>query len=279
MNNVFNFKRFTWIFRKTLLERPVQLLGIFALDFILVLIMYATLRALLGWGATQNLTFLWGLSFGGCYLSATLFNYFSSNANGSSYLTIPCSALEKWLTAIIIVGVLYTLAFILFFKGVDTLFVNYYQQQLNPKEVNYLSKLEAIQPFSLTGHVARTSFYMYATLVSSMLVGSLYFNKLSFVKTGLIVCCVCALLFISNLAVANLFFPNVSDAFPFFRVTMSVPTEELVSETKIMIRPMNDEASVFLPQPYHSILEFSLQYVLGIVLCITAYIRLKEKEF
>jgi hypothetical protein len=279
MNNVFNFKRFTWIFRKTIMERPVQLLGIFALVFLVVLILYTILRTVLGWGPTQNLAFFWGLSFGGCYLAAALFNYFTSNANGSSYLTLPCSALEKWLTAIIIVGVLYTGSFILFFKGVDAAFVNYYHQHLNPKEVNYISKVESVQPFNLSGHVAITSLYMYGTLVSSMLVGSLYFNKLSFVKTGLVICCVCAAFFLVNLALANMFFSNVSDAFPFFRVSMNVPSAAVQNETSAWIRPVNEEAGITLPQPYHRMAEATIQYVLSILLCITAYIRLREKEF
>jgi hypothetical protein len=196
MNNIFNLKRFTWILRKTILERPVQLLGIFLLDFILVLLLYTFMREILGWAPTQNITFFWGLSFGGCYLASALFNYFASNANGSSYLTLPCSALEKWLTAIILVGVLFTATFLLFYKGMDAAFVSYYHHQLNPKEVNYLNKLESVQPFNLKGHVAVTSFYVYGTLVSAMLVGSLYFNKLSFVKTGLILCGVCAVFFV-----------------------------------------------------------------------------------
>jgi hypothetical protein len=61
MNNTFNLKRFTWIFRKTILERPVQILGIIILNFILVLLLYSFMREIIGWDATQNLTFLWGL--------------------------------------------------------------------------------------------------------------------------------------------------------------------------------------------------------------------------
>lgn len=279
MNNFFSIKRFIWIFRKTILERPVQLLGIFALDFTLVFLLYAFLRDILGWGPTQNVTFFWGLSFGGCYLSAALFNYFSSNANGSSYLTLPCSALEKWLTAIIIVIVLYTCLFLLFYKGMDSAFVNYYHHQLNPKEVNYLSKLESVQPFNLKGHVAEMSFYVYGILVSSMLVGSLYFNKLSFVKTGLVLCAIWGVFFVFNLGVANLFFKNVGDAFPFFRVSINLPSAEVTEDIKVAIRPVNGEASVLLPEPYHGIVLSTLHYFLAILLCIVAYIRLREKEF
>ena len=122
-------------------------------------------------------------------------------------------------------------------------------------------------------------FYMYGALVSSMLVGSLYFNKLSFVKTGLIICGICVAFFLINFSVANLFFNNVSDAFPFFRVGMNLPSTEKVIESSVLIRPVRDEASVILPQPYHSIVQSIIQYALAIILSITAYIRLKEKEF
>ena len=279
MNNIFNFKRFTWIFRKTIMERPVQLLGIFVLDFILVLLLYGFLRNIMGWGPTQNMTFFLGLSFGGCYLSAALFNYFSSNANGLSYLTLPCSAFEKWLCTIIITGVIYTAAFILFYKSMDTFFVNYYHQHLNPKEVNYLSKMESVQPFDLGGHVAKSSYVMYGILTSSMLVGSLYFNKLSFIKTGLIICAVCVVMFGLNLVVANLFFDNVIDAFPYFRVTVNLPDTEVLHEAEVIIRPKNDESSILAPTWFRNVIESTLHYVLASLLCITAYIRLKEKEF
>ena len=91
MNNFFQPTRFFYLFRKTVLERPVQIFGIVVLNLVVVLMMYAFLRNILGWTATQNLTFLWGLVFGGCYLSAAVFNYFSTNASGSSFLTLPAS--------------------------------------------------------------------------------------------------------------------------------------------------------------------------------------------
>ena len=279
MNNTFNLKRFTWIFRKTLLERPVQIFGIIILNFILVLLLYSFMREIIGWDGTQNLTFLWGFVFGGCYLSAAVFNYFSTNANGSSYLTLPCSALEKWLCAILITGVLYTISFLLFFKAMDAAFVSYYHQLLDPKEVNYLNKMEAVQPLDLNGHVAKTTYRMYGVLVSAMMVGSLYFNKLSFIKTGLIICLVFGLLFVVNLGVANIFFNDVNDAFPFSHVSLHLPSAGVVQESNILIRPMNEEAGIELPQPYQSIFKVFIQYVLAAMLCVTAYIRLREKEF
>jgi hypothetical protein len=111
------------------------------------------------------------------------------------------------------------------------------------------------------------------------MVGSLYFNKLSFIKTGLIICLVFGLLFVVNLGVANIFFNDVNDAFPFSHVSLHLPSAGVVQESNILIRPMNEEAGIELPQPYQSIFKVFIQYVLAAMLCVTAYIRLREKEF
>lgn len=128
MNNIFQFSRFFYLFRKTVLERPVQIFGIVILNLIVVLLMYAFLRNILGWAPTQNLTFIWGFVFGGCYLSASVFSYFTTNATGSSYLTLPASHLEKWLCGILITWVLYVIVFLLYYKAVDYAFVSYYHK-------------------------------------------------------------------------------------------------------------------------------------------------------
>jgi len=60
---------------------------------------------------------------------------------------------------------------------------------------------------------------------------------------------------------------------------MNIPSAEIIHESRIMIRPISDEASVLLPEPYHGIIEATVQYVLAALLCVTAYIRLREKEF
>src|SRR5882762_2848221 len=107
MNNTFNLRRFWLLLKKTLLERPVQMFGFTGLILAVVLIMYVIIKSLGGFTAAQNISFIWGLPGGGFFLGSFVFNYFSSTANGSSYLTLPASHFEKWLCAVLITGVLY----------------------------------------------------------------------------------------------------------------------------------------------------------------------------
>src|ERR1700693_5493341 len=123
MNNTFNAKRFGRLAKKTLLERPVQMFGFTALLLALVLILYVVAKTLSGFSAAQNLTFIWGLPGGSFFLASFVFGYFSSNAGGSSFLTLPASQFEKWLTGVLIAGILYPLIFLIFYRVIDSSFV------------------------------------------------------------------------------------------------------------------------------------------------------------
>ena len=279
MNNIFQPTRFWNLFRKTVLERPVQIFGIVVLNLVVVLLMYAFLRNIISWPAAQNLSFIWGLVFGGCYLSAAVFNYFSTNAGGSSYLTLPASHFEKWLCGILITWVLYVIVFLIYYKTIDTVFVGYYHRHLNPLEVDYQGKVEAVQTFDYRGHVARTSYLIFGNLTAAMFVGSFYFNKISFVKTGLVICATMVFFYGLNLAIAHAMFSNVADAFPFTHVAIGLPSNTEFNEVAMAIRPKTEEGSIGLPSPFVDIFRFSIRYVVTSTLCIAAFIRLKEKEF
>src|SRR6476619_2584802 len=126
MNNTFSLKRFGLLFKKAILERPMQTIGVMGLLLILSLILYTVAKRLVGFNAAQNLTFIWGLSGGGFFLASFVFGYFSTNASGSSYLTLPASYFEKWLCGILIAGVLYPIVFLVFYYLIDMGFVALY---------------------------------------------------------------------------------------------------------------------------------------------------------
>src|SRR3954470_1824611 len=142
MNNTFNIKRFSLLFKKTIVERPVQTIGVTVLLLLLSFILYVAAKKLSGFGAAQNLTFIWGLSGGGFFLASFVFGYFSTNASGSSYLTLPASYFEKWLCGILIAGVLYPFIFLLFYHLVDVSFVASYHNSLDPASPFYKQEYE-----------------------------------------------------------------------------------------------------------------------------------------
>src|SRR6478736_4112517 len=115
MNDTFSIRRFGLLFKKTIAERPIQTVGVMVLLLLLSFILYVAAKKIIGFGPAQNLTLIWGLAGGGFFLASFVFGYFSNNASGSSYLTLPVSYFEKWLCSIIITGVLYPIIFLVFY--------------------------------------------------------------------------------------------------------------------------------------------------------------------
>lgn len=264
MNDTFNIKRFSWLLKKTLLERPAQLIGLIILSMAFSLLVYAFAKFTGGFEVAQISTFLIGLVGGGCFLASLVFGYFHANASGSSFLTLPASQFEKWLCGILLTGVIYTLIFLLFFRLIDSTFVSVYHSSLDPKAPFYKEQYNAVQLFPYDGFVASRAYMMFANFAGLMLVGSLYFNKAAFIKVALIVCGLCFGLFLINLLVANIFFNNVEFAFPYYVVSLYIG---------------KDQGRLELTPDKLYIVNIIFQYVIPSILVILAYTRLREKEF
>ncbi len=263
MNNFFSIPRFLLLFRKTVMERPMQLLGSIGLMLAGSLIIYTVFAEFIFIGAAQNLAFMWGLFGGGSFISSLVFGYFSSNAMGSSYLTLPASAFEKWLCGVLLVGVIYPVIFCLFFRGVDVVFIHFYHAGLDSKASDYRVKYDQFYIFGFDRSVARQSLYFFFSCAGAMLTGSLFFNKAAFIKVAFIIVGVCIGLFFVHYLFARLLFPNVRDSFPFQGVQITVG---------------KDNASLNLSEQVRSVLTGAV-YLLFATLWTLPLVRLKEKEF
>jgi hypothetical protein len=263
MNDIFELKRFGLLLKKTILERPIQLVGLTGLILTATLIIYSGFLYFGGWQPAQNLGFIWGLVGGGCFLSSVVFGYFGTNASGSAYLTLPASSFEKWLCGVIIVGILFTLIFFGFYRLMDTCFVTVYHNGLNKNDPQYKNAYDAVRTYTFDNNIARQGIIIYTNFVGAMMVGSLYFNRVSAIKTALVYGSIVGLIFLLNLAIANAFFQNVEMAFPFHNIFIGFG---------------DDYGSLELPAISSAIVGISMAYIIPIVLWITAYIRLTEKE-
>ncbi len=264
MNNVFNIKRFGWFVKKTILERPVQLAGFVVLTLAIDLLVYAFAKFTGGFEAAQNSTFLIGLIGGGCLLASFVYGHFSSNASGSSFLTLPASQFEKWLCGIIITGIFYIAVFLLFFRMMDLIFISIYHNSLDPKGPFYKEMYDAVQIYPFDGFVASRGFMMFLNFAGGMLIGSLYFNKAAFIKVALATVGFLFGAFLLNLFIANLFFKNVDNAFPYYLVWITVGKER---------------GRLELPGNILYILNITFLYILPIILWGLSFLRLREKEF
>lgn len=264
MSDLFNIKRFGWLFKKTLLERPAQLWGLTSLTLVVVLLMYAVFNYVAGWEVAQTGSFMIGFAGGGSFLAFSVFNYFSSNASGSSYLTLPASHFEKWLCAVLITGVIFTTIFLIFFRIIDITFVSIYHKSLNPKDPFYTHLYESVHVFPFNSYIALQVYKMFANFTTAMLVGTLYFNKSAFIKVALIVCGLFVGGYFLNTVMANGLFDNIDKALPFHAVFIPVGKEF---------------GKVELPAYASKAVHFSFLYIIPAILLLTAYVRLREKEF
>jgi hypothetical protein len=53
----------------------------------------------------------------------------------------------------------------------------------------------------------------------------------------------------------------------------------MINEMSTLIRPKNEIGDITLPPPYDSIFRIVIRFVVPAILCITSFVRLKEKEF
>lgn len=264
MNNTFSFHRFGLLLKKTLLERPMQLAGLSALLLAVVFFSYVVTKSLVGFEEAQVTAYLIGLPIGGCFLASFVFGYFSSNAMGSSFLTLPASHFEKWLCAVLITGVFYVLVFLLFFRFIDTGFVGIYHRGLDPQGPFYKQLYEQVQLFPFDGFVANKASIMFVNFAGAMLVGCLYFNKVGFIKMALLIATVWFGAYLVNLIIAKAMIDNVQNAMPYFLVWIKVHA---------------GEGRIELPAKLMQAVKISIQFIIPAMLWILAFVRLREKEF
>jgi hypothetical protein len=264
MNDIFSFRRFGFVFKKTLLERPVQLLGLCVLSLVISFLLYAIIKSLVGFDDAQNISFIIGLVGCGTFLASFVFNYFSANASGSSYLTLPASSLEKWLSGILIASVLFPALFVVFFHFIDYAFVLSYRHSLDPKGPFYKELYERVNTFPIFGFVASKAYMMFLNATGAMLVGSLYFNRGAYIKVALLVCCLYIGGHVFNEVIANAMFDKIDKALPYYFVFIPVGKEF---------------GKVLLPNYASEFVDVCIMYIMPAIFWLTAFVRLREKEF
>lgn len=264
MNDTFSLQRFGWLMRKIMVERTAQVLGTIGLCITVTFIIYAMTRLLQGIEVAQNAAFEIGLAMGGPIVASIVFGYFSNNATGSSFLTLPASVLEKWLSGILITGVIYFFLFLFAFRMIDLLFVAQYHHNLDPHLPYYKEQYEAVHILSYTELVASGTYMLFFNFSGIVMLGALFFNKAAFIKTALIICCVAVGSFLLNLLVVSLLIKNTQIAFPFSIVWIWVG---------------NQRAPLELPSESAEKIKFIFRFVLPAIFWGLSLLRLKEKEF
>jgi hypothetical protein len=264
MNDIFSLQRFGWLMRKIIIERTAQILGTIGLCISIAFIFYAMTYLLQGVAVAQNAAFLVGLTLGGPLVASIVFGYFGNNATGASFLTLPASILEKWLSGVLIVGVIYFLIFLLCFRLMDFAFVAHYHNSLDLHLPYYNEQYDAVHILSFTEFVATSTYLMFFNFSGLIMLGALFFNKAAFVKTAFIICGIIVGAFLLNFLVVKLLIKNTQIAFPF---------------NIVWIRVGDERAALRFSRETEEMIMFIFRFVLPAIFWSLTLLRLKEKEF
>ena len=118
--------------------------------------------------------------------------------------------------------------------------------------------------YSFTGIFAWKVYQIFFFLTGAMFVGSLYFNKVAFIKVAISICILVIGVVGLNWLMAKLFFGNINDAGTLTNVTIPVGKEE---------------GTIQIPERISDAFNYSIWYIFPAMLWLLAFTRLREKEF
>ncbi|KAA5542498.1 hypothetical protein [Adhaeribacter rhizoryzae] len=204
-------------------------------------------------GAVQNGVFLIGLFGSGGIFTATMFQEFSESAKGIWLLSIPATAAEKIAAAILLSGFAFLVAYLGIYYLTDGLYTLLTYQKYGTTPLNLF----------------RNGFYWlvcaYFLFNGIILLGSVYFTKLSFVKTLLVL-----LLVLVFLNYANNFLMGIISGIP--NINSSTPLSGFQFEHQ------GENIYVNLPENIDSISNIFARAVLPLIFWSITWLRFREKE-
>jgi hypothetical protein len=181
MNDVFNLRRFTELFKKHTAENyKTYFMSIAVVTGILALIMsfiVYTSNGRIGI-VQQGIIFLNVMFLSGSIFTSMIFIDLGDRKKAIPVLTLPASHLEKWLVGWIYAFVLFQLFYLGCFYFVDFLVVSVANTGL--KDKNFI-----VNVFSTEDHFW-IAFPQFAVLNSICFVGALWFEKMHFIKTAFV---------------------------------------------------------------------------------------------
>ncbi len=274
MNQTFSFQRFSLLVAKNWAENKkrylLSLVAYISLVFVWYVFIMLTDDGHPMARGLQEVTFVFSLLLVGPFFASQFFSELGSKTKATSYLMVPASTLEKLLCSLLYTIVLFFVLFVMAFYFVDFLAVliaNTFHPSYNGvTTVNgTLAKTRVINIFdskNASNDLSYHFFIVFSILQSVFLLGSVYFQKYSYIKT-----------------VISLTLILLISAFVVFEVMGSILPSP-ASFNGVEFRIFNGEKMkiVELPKWAMKLVEYLFLYGFTIVFWVATYFRLKEKE-
>ena len=274
MNQTFSFQRFSLLVAKNWAENKkrylLSLVAYISLVFVWYVFVMLTDESHPMARNLQEVTFLFSLLLIGPFFASQFFSELGSKTKATSYLMVPASNLEKLLCGILYVTVLFLILFIVAFYFVDfiaVLIANAFHPSYNGvTTVNGVQvSAQAANIFKVGKPSDNIAFYFLTTFFavqSVALLGSVYFQKYSYIKT-----------------VISLTLILLISAFLVFEVMGSIlPSPAFFSGVEYRIFDGEKMKIIELPQWSQKLVEYLMFFGFTIVFWVATYFRLKEKE-
>lgn len=243
--------------------------GLSVLAFIGLLITWFVFTILAGFDRpmaeeVQMITFYISLFAVGTFYASQYFSDLGSRPKGINFLLVPASAFEKLLCSLLYSVVLFFAVFLTSYYLVDTLMVAIANSLPHTPKTTVLNIFNVV--VIPVNHDSTVNFLLFFFAVqSAFLLGSVYFEKYSFIKT-IISCFVFGfILFCFVYFFGTKFLPNGDYPKGFFNAY------------RVYIDGVNDRL-VQLPDWVGQVLRFLVFYTIAPFLWIVTYLRLKEKQ-
>jgi hypothetical protein len=152
--------------------------------------------------------------------------------------------------------------FLLFFRGLDSFFVHQYHNSLNRNDTRYAERYDAVYIFSYFGE-SLAIFIFFLNAAAAMMVGTLYFNKVGFIKVALVISGIYFFTFMLNVVICSILFKDSQRSFPFHIIN---------------IKNGDDWGVIAMPSAFNRVYDVLAIYILPSILLILSFIRLREKE-
>ncbi|HEY0058019.1 MAG TPA: hypothetical protein VGB56_02730 [Flavisolibacter sp.] len=266
MNQFFSFKRFSLLVLKHWADNKRRYsLSVLALTGLLtgwfVLMMLGESGNPMN-EEIQRAAYFFFLFAAGAFYASQYFGDLGSKGKGSNFLLVPASSFEKLLCAVLFAVLLFFVAFTAVFYLVDVVMVNIansYWADSGKVPVTNILKATVLE---FNDGWAMRLLLLYIPVQSAFLLGSVYFERYSFIKT-----------IISGFAAFLIVFGLVYLLYSQFDPWQNIPEGALASSGADP-----DEYPVPVPAWIGKTYRFIVMYAFAPFFWIVAYYRLKEKQ-
>ncbi|NOQ71545.1 MAG: hypothetical protein GQ574_06065 [Crocinitomix sp.] len=261
MYDIFSLKRFSLSLRRLFVEKGIKMIGSI-LIILFVMVLFMNINFAPGFYSEIRMFFLvLALMFGPVLYMSVVANEFTNHSKGISYLLMPNSTFEKWLTNNVIVIAIFYIVFGLLFRLVDLWMIG----RLN---ANFGLAEGKVTPVEFASDIFVISGLIGTAISLGILLGSHYFKKNSMIISLLLMFGLFMFAFFLDYIFANMLFDGqvlFGDSAPFGPVSVTDPSSAV------------GHYHLDIPITARQLITYTFVPIIA-GLSLTYFVRLKEKQ-